>query len=359
MKKRIVFFMLISSLGFSQQKAVKITDLQPKSEDFKFPLVSYPQNNLVENKINTFLQVNELEYVPNSEGNPFKKAATATNSYSNYVYFYGWDKLETPSNILTITMDGEATGAYSESFSIWQNFDLRTGNFINAQDLFSPNSIKKVEDIINQKVRKRVDDFLKDLRAEKNKEDYHEDQISIYENCFTEHTLEYINYYFGKNTLKFVAGRCSNHAMRALDDLGSHVIEIPYKDLEEYWSSYALQLLSDTNKVESTSFQNKLYRGKIDGKYPITVLIKRLYTSDDENSFSAVYWYDRNKKLIEWDGRRLGNKISIIENDYFDEVNNHWIPRAFIEASIENKKIIGTWQDYKTKKYLKIELEEY
>jgi hypothetical protein len=32
--------------------------------------------------------------------------------------------------------------------------------------------------------------------------------------------------------------------MRALDDLGSHVLEIPYKDLERYWSSYAKNLLS-------------------------------------------------------------------------------------------------------------------
>ncbi|WP_184165950.1 hypothetical protein [Chryseobacterium shigense] len=357
MKKSFLFFLLISGLSFSQQKNVKISDLQQKSEDTVFPLVSYSENPLVENKINTFLQVNELEYVPNSEGNPFKLVTTGKTSYSNYIYFYSWEKLETPKNILSIGIDGEASGAYPEGFSKWVNFDLRTGNFINCPDLFQPNTVKAVENVINQSIKKRVDDFLKELKSEKNPTEETQEQIGMYENCFIEHTLEYIEFYFGKDKLTFVAGRCSNHAMRALDDLGSHSIEIPYKNLEKYWSPYARNLLSGSDKVDATGFQNKLLKGKID-KYPVTVLIKRLYTDNEENAFSAMYWYDKNKKLIEWDGKIKGDHISITENDYYDEKMGKWIPRAFIEADRKGKKVIGTWQDYKTKKYLNLELEE-
>ncbi|VEH22490.1 Protein of uncharacterised function (DUF3298) [Chryseobacterium nakagawai] len=154
--------MLISGLSFSQ-KNLKISDLQPKTQDSTFPLISYSENPLVERKINTFLQVNELEYVPNSGPNPFKLVSSGTTSYANYVYFYSWEKLETPKNILTIGMEGEASGAYPEGFSDWKNFDLRTGNFINAQDLFQPNSIKTVERLIEQKVKKRINNYLADL----------------------------------------------------------------------------------------------------------------------------------------------------------------------------------------------------
>ncbi|WP_223560238.1 hypothetical protein [Chryseobacterium lathyri] len=357
MRKKIVFFLLISGLSFSQQKNVKISDLQPKSEDTVFPVVSYPGNPLVENKINTFLQVNELEYVPNSGLDPFKKAATATNSYTNYLYFYSWEKLETPKNILSIGIDGEASGAYLEGFSKWINFDLRTGNFINCPDLFQPNAVKTIESLINQKIRKRVDEFLKELKADKNPTEEIQEQIAMYEDCFLEHTLEYIEFYFGKDQLTFVAGRCSNHAMRALDDLGSHIIEISYKDLEKYWSPYAKNLLSGSEKTDTTSFQYKLLKGKID-KYPITVLIKHLYTDNGENAFSAMYWYDKNKKLIEWNGKIQGDHISITENDHHDEELEKWIPRAFIEANKKGSMITGTWQDYKTKKYLNLELEE-
>ncbi|MDN3691406.1 hypothetical protein QWZ06_03585 [Chryseobacterium tructae] len=360
MKKSVLFFMLISGLSFSQ-KNLKISNLQPKTEDSTFPLISYPENPLVENKINTFLQVNELEHVPNSGANPFKLVSTGTTSYANYVYFYSWKKLEVPKNILSIEMDGEASGAYPEGFEIWQNFDLRTGNFINAQDLFQANAVKTVERLIEQKVKKRINDFLAQLKAEKNPSEETEDQIAIYEGCSTGGSLDYVRYFFGKNKLTFVVGRCSNHAMRALDDLGSHELEFTYKELEKYWSPYARNLLNGSDKTEKTSFRNKLYRGKIDGKYPITVLVTRFYSADNSSgmsSFNAEYWYDKNKKLIQWDGQLKGSHISITENDYYDDATSQWIPRAFVEAELKGSTISGTWQDYKTKKYLSIELEE-
>ncbi|AZA77929.1 hypothetical protein EG347_10560 [Chryseobacterium sp. G0186] len=360
MKKKILFFLLISGLGFSQQKNVKISNLPPKTEDSTFPVISYAENPLVESKINTFLQVDQLEYVPNSGTNPFKLVSTGTTSYSNYVYFYDWKKLETPKNILTIGLDGEASGAYPESFSDWKNFDLRTGNLINAQDLFQTNAVKTVENLIGQRIKKRVNDFLKELKSEKNKAEDTEDQIALYEGCSTEAYLDDIRYYFGKDKLTFVAGRCSNHAMRALDDLDSHEIEFSYKELDKYWSPYIKNLLSGSEKTDQTSFRNKLYKGKIDGKYPITVLIKRLYPNNDRSgisSFNAEYWYDKNKKLIQWDGTMKGNHISIIENDHYSEESSQWIPRALIEAEMKGDKMIGTWQDYKTKKYLTLELE--
>ncbi len=352
--------MLVSGLSFSQQKNVKISDLQPKTEESTFPVVSYAENSLVENKINTFLQVSELEYVPNSGSNPFKLVSTGTTSYSNYVYFYSWEKLGTPKNILSIGMDGEASGAYPENFSVWKNFDLRTGNFINVQDLFQAGSIKVIERLLGQKVKKRVNDFIAELKSVKNPPEETEDQIGVYEGCSTEPSLDDIQYFFGKDKLIFVAGRCSNHAMRALDDLGSHKLELTYKELEKYWSPYARNLLNGSDKIEKTSFRNKLYKGKIDGKYPVTVLVTRFYPSGDSSgmgSFNAEYWYDKNKKLIQWDGQMKGNHISITENDHYDDATSQWIPRALVEAEMSGNKITGTWQDYKTKKNLSIELE--
>lgn len=355
MKSKIVFFLLISGLSFSQQKNLKITDLKPKSENSVFPLVSYSENPRVENKINTFLQVDQLEYIPGAEGNPFKLVSAGKTSYSNYVYFYSWEKLETPKNILSIALDGEASGAYPESFLIWRNFDLRTGNYINAKDLFQPNAVKTVEGLIQKQVKKEIDDFLVQLKSEKNPSEEVLDQIAIYEGCFTKYTLGDIKYYFGKDKIRFIAGRCANHAMRALDELDSHVVEFSYKELDTYWSSYAKNLLSGSAQIDKTSLSNTLYKGKIDGKYPITVFIKQLY---GDGSFSAMYWYDKNKKLIEWNGKIQGNHISLTESDYYSEEARQWMLRGFVEADVQGNKIIGTWQDYKTKKYLNLELEE-
>ncbi|WP_326980903.1 hypothetical protein VUJ46_11330 [Chryseobacterium sp. MYb264] len=355
MKSKILFFLLISGLGFSQQKNVTIKNLPPKMEDFNFPLVSYSQNPRIENKINTFLQVDQLEYIPGSGESPSKLVLSGKTSYSNYVYFYSWEKMETPQNILSIAIDGEATGAYPEGFSIWKNFDLRTGNLINAKDLFQPDSRKLIENLIQKSVKKEINDFLVELKSEKDPSSEVADQISIYEECYTNYKLESIRYYFGKDKLRFIAGRCSNHAMRALDELGDHVVDIPYKDLDTYWSSYAKNLLSGSEKVDKTSLDHKLYKGSIDGKYPITMLIDQVY---DDGSLSAKYWYNKNKKLIEWHGKLKGNHVSLLESDYYSEETRMWILKTAIEADIKGNKITGTWQDYNTKKYLKLELEE-
>lgn len=361
MKKSILFFLLISGLSFSQQKNLKINFLQPKSENCNFPVVSYADKPTVENKINTFLQVDQLEYIPGSGGNPFKLVSSGKTSYSNYVDFYSWEKRDAPKNILCLAIDGEASGAYPEYFMIWKNFDLRTGNLINIQDLFQPGAVKVVESIIQKRIRKNINDFLTQLKSEKNPSQEVLDQIAIYEGCYTDYTLDGIKYYFTEDKLKFIAGRCANHAMRALDELGEHVIELPYKELDNYWSPYAKNLLNGSPKADKTSFRNKLYKGTIGGKYPVTVLIKDFYDAKEakgESSFSAWYWYDKSKKLIEWNGKMKGNHISITENDYYSEETNQWIIRAFVEAEMNGNKITGTWQDNKTKNYLTIELEE-
>lgn len=356
--KRRLFLALIllSVLSFSQQKNLKITNLQPQSENFIFPLISYSQKPVAEKKINTFLQVDDLEFVPNSGENPYQLASTATNSYQNYLYFYSWKKIETPRNILSFEMEGEASGAYPEGFTNYRNFDLRTGNFINLEDLFQPDSYSKIEKIINDKIKKRVKDYIIELKSTPTRDQDTEEQIAMYQDCFTENTLAYLKFYFQKKQLTIVAGRCSNHALRALDDLGSHEIIFKYKELEKYFSPYAKNLLSDSDvAISQGGIQNKLYKGTIDGKYPIMLFMKKIY---DDGSFSCVYWYEKNKKLIEWHGTFKNAHISATEDDYHDENLKEWIPRAKIEADLKENRITGTWQDYKTKKNLNLELEE-
>ncbi|GEN75962.1 hypothetical protein CHA01nite_17020 [Chryseobacterium hagamense] len=348
-------FLLISGLGFSQQQNVKITDLPPRSEDFVFPFVSYPQNPKAAEKINRYLQVDQLEYIPGSAGNPSERVSSGKTSYSNYVYFYNWEKLPAPENILSIALDGEASGAYPEGFEIWKNFDLRTGNLINAKDLFQPDAVKTIEGMIRKKVRKEIDDFLKDLKSQKDSSKEMKDQMAIYEDCFTDYTLGSIQYYFTKDKIKFIAERCSNHAMRALDELDTHEVDFTYKELEKYWSLYAKNIWSGARQTDQTGFSNKLYHGRIDGKYPVTVLMGNV---NEDGSFSAKYWYDKNKKIIGWHGKIKGSHISLVESSEYSEEANQWMVTALIEADLKGNKITGTWQDQKTGKNLKLELEE-
>ena len=68
--------------------------------------------------------------------------------------------------------------------------------------------------------------------------------------------------------------------------------------------------------------------------------------------------FNTTKKLINWRGEINNNHLSITEDDTDEENIKNWIPKATVEADIKGNKIVGTWQDFITKKYLNLELEE-
>jgi hypothetical protein len=96
--------------------------------------------------------------------------------------------------------------------------------------------------IYSEKVKKRVNDFLLKLKSEKIRQKKLKIRLLFMKTVLRSILWKILNI-FWKDKLTFVAGRCSNHAMRALDDLGSHVVEFSYKELEKYWSPYAKNLL--------------------------------------------------------------------------------------------------------------------
>ncbi len=358
-----IFIILLSSFSFAQNKNVKISDLQPKSESSVFPLISIPADKKVEEKINTFLQVTELENIPDTRKNPFQLAQTASNSYTNYVSFYEWKKLETPKNILSLFFSGEATGAYSEMFDKWNSFDLRDGNYINIKDLLTDDGIALVETKVNSAMKKEISDFIAELKTEnpteKDEKERLEEQLFLYEDCLNwvnTQNLSWFEYYFEKDHITFVRGRCSNHAMRALDDLYDYQIPVSYREIAPYLSDYGKSLIFNSpQNIGTENPSNKLYKGRIDGKYEVYFLINEI---NEDDSLSVTYWYGKYKKLINLRGEFVHNRFSLIEDDYHDENQQKWIPKAFIEIDLKGKKLIGTWQDFKTKKYLKLELEE-
>ena len=358
-KLSIVFFIFLVSFCFAQETKVLVTNLPPKTENSVYPLVSIPTNKKAADKINLYMQVSDLENIPNTRKNPFQLVGSGTTSYSNFVYFYEWKKLTTPKNILSIYFSGEASGAYPESFEEWKNFDIRTGNYINMLDLIKHSSVKNVESIMRSTIRNKINAFIKEVKSG-TQNDTSKEQIELYEDCLGSidyRSIDYVDYFIEKDQLVMTSGRCSNHAMRGIDDLGSFEIKIPLKKLEPHLTDYAKNLLSGSQTVVTQpNLQHRIYKGKIDGKYPITLMINQIF---EDNSMSITYWYDTHKKLIEWRGTYENNRFTLVEDDYHDEENARWIPKANIILDEKGTDLVGTWEDYKTKKKLKIELQPY
>ncbi len=361
MRKFFLLFVVFFIQIFSQKNGVTVANLQPKSQGNVFPKVSIIGNRKAEVKINFFLQYNWLDFIPNSSKNPFKNL-TKTKYAIRPLNFYSWEKMDSPSTILTLKLDGDATGAYTEEFISFENFDIKNGNTVNIKDVFTLKGFEKVQKLVNETIKSEIDEFVNfaknQLKNEKNKENINllEEQIFLYQTCKpNNYPLQYVQYYFLKNKMIFVRERCSAHVNRAIDDLDDFEVSFSFKELKPYLSDYGKELLFESKNVDEFSIENRIFKGRINNSN-VTFVVGNIF---EDGSLQISYWYDNYKEKIELRGSFKNKHFSLIENDYHDENLHRWIPRALIEADLKGKKIIGTWQDYKTKEYLKLELNEY
>ncbi len=350
---------------YSQNTEIKIFDLKPVVDDNKFPFIEYKKNLRVEEKINIFLQLEYLEHLPNKfKNNPFEKIAFDKNNCCGSVSFYEWKKNNSPKNILSITIKGSSTGAYPEDFEQYQNFDLRTGNQIILSNIFSNNGLEEITKILNLKVNNRIQKYLSEIKFSlKNnnntadEKETIEQQIELYEDCIqfvNDNNLNYPIYYFEKDSIQFVRGRCSSHAIRAIDDLSEYKNSFSYNEVNKYLSTYGTNLINGSS--ENIICQNpeaKFYKGKINNKYLITCLLSKI---NADNSLKMNYWYDKTLLPIIWRGNFKNNHFSLIE---YDGEKQGWIIKAKIEAKLINDKIVGTWTNIETNEIFKIDLTEY
>lgn len=364
MKHIFVFLMILGlNLGFAQNNTLKLINLKPVIQENVFPEVVYKSNAIIEEKINTFLQIKHLEIVPKKYiSNPFEKV-TRTDFSSGDVRFYDYKKNITVDNILSLTIEGEATGAYSEGFETYENFDLRNGNLLVLNDIFTKNGLTQINKILTVKINQEIKNYIKKLKTEKpdKKEDadFADEQILLYETCLFENTdvnIDYYRFYFEKNQMVFVKGRCSNHAMRALDDLDSFYVNLSFKSIEKHLTNYGKSLLFNLPIVNTNKPQGKIYKGFINNKYPITAIITEIST---DKSVYMKYWYDKVKEPLEWSGTYINNTFMLREEEEHSEDAAAWGTKAEIEAVFTNNKISGTWTNLKTKEILKLELEEF
>lgn len=349
----------------AQNAEVILEDLKPAHDENLFPSIKYSSNTKIEGKLNTFLQLENLEHLPGQfKKHPFEKVAYNEEGHNSSVFFYGYEKINTPKNILSLMLNGEATGAYSEGFEIYYNFDLRTGNKINLDEFLTENGLKEITDKLNLKTKNSIEEYLQSLdeSAADEGEEFEriQAQIDMYTYCMAdieENSIDYYEYYFEKDCITFVRGRCSNHAMRAIDDLGRFTIKYGYNEIEEFLSLFGKGILNGAPEIiHQASPNGKFYKGTINNKYKITVLVSEVYS---DNSLSVKYWYDKYKNPIDWSGSISDNHFTLKEYDYYDEEKQKWILKARIEADLIDNKIIGTWKNLETNEFFKLNLTEY
>ncbi|TBU81463.1 hypothetical protein DNK06_06690 [Pseudomonas daroniae] len=326
---------------------VRIDDLTAKRSDwetYRFPLLVGDSPAI--GRINTFLHALELQALPGRFAkSPFENVQPKEGEIWG-VNSLDYQVLGQGPGYLSLSIDGESTGAYTSQSSRSYNFDLASGRPIGLPQLLTPEGLLRLQSEVQGLRAKRMEDFLKALPPSKpgepeslsEDEQWLEGQRNMYSYCLDTRRdtgLGYDRVQLGNDRLTLIAESCANHASRALDDLGEFPNSFSYRALNDDLSPYGRCLLleqrGDCALPANTSAQG-VYHGTL-GRYPITLVLEYLSAG---HRLSASYFYDKHAKRIELGGEHQQDFVTLYENSE---------PPARFELEFQaDGSLKGTWQ---------------
>jgi hypothetical protein len=262
--------------------------------------------------------------------------------------------------ILALSVSAEGCGAYCENYTMTFNFDVATGRHVIATELFTPAGsaalLKQLDASRLARIKTEIATLRRDAKAAEKEAakattkgattatDTHiDDAIDMYEQCVAGRTnpenAKYRNLAsdgmkIGKDAITFIGSRCSNHASRALDEVGELSNTILLKDYAPHLSAYGKSLLmGDAKTVSAAGPFEQVLVGRI-GQAPITIRVGARHTDD---SLSATYYYDKYRMPIRLFGKVKGNELVMDESDRQGKVV------AVIRATISGDSLNGNW----------------
>jgi len=270
------------------------------------------------------------------------------------------------ARVLAFEIEYEGCGAYCEHHWDQFNFDAVTGRPFTSSDIFTPQGRAVLFKLNNAK---RLNEYrkaiagLKDLGFAKLKkqrtatpwpkpktaaEDADEDSrilesIEMYQHCVDSMSApEYASYYTKETfpvkienaSVTFLFGRCSNHAMHALDEVGDQSITYRITELAPHLTPYGKYLLMGGPKITlpAEPYQQLLF-GRV-GQAAITFDLSR---PNPDGSVAGSYFYNKYRKPIGLSGKVDGDIVELTETESPDT------PKPLIRATIKGDKLDGKW----------------
>ncbi|WP_155774314.1 hypothetical protein [Burkholderia pseudomultivorans] len=279
---------------------------------------------------------------------------------------FNFEVLRNDDSVLAIEVDAEGCGAYCEHYSRLYNFDAATGRLISAADIFTPAGgvtlqKKNLAERMAEYTR-AIADLGKEAVANCQKkgiatpwpqpwpdgkqdaeEGYIKSAIGMYEYCLESmRSPDYGKYYrwadtplkIGDGSITFLYERCSNHASRALDDVGDQAVTYRIENLAPYLTAYGKYLLMrGPQAAPQAEPYRQVLQGRV-GQAAITLLLSERY---GDGSLSGTYFYGKYRKPIALRGKVNGNVIELTEYEGSDT------PNPLIRATIKGDTLEGQW----------------
>jgi hypothetical protein len=333
--------------------------------DWQFPVLEGTNASAAE-RINAlmFQNVFDLEFPAVPPANPEQSLTVLDDQLSRSIASIGFQVLRNDGRMFSVLFDGEGCGAYCESFQRPLAFDAATGRLLTEADLFTDSGRKALILELVKRNQKAIQDQITKLQDKGeslfgNPEDK-EATIEMYRGCLNNWRSKEWQNWLGKmefhpTELLFVHGRCSNHALQGLDDLGDLRNSYAYATLKPWLSDYGRRLLlGEKTEANPVSALGQWLKGTIGGKTRISLYLPKPYPEylDKEADIQGYYFYDRYRKPLKLQGQRREGKIFLQEFDGKETAQAEMLLQDDRSGGLH-----GQWKSANGKKVLEIKLE--
>lgn len=257
MKPILILFTLILSNFVIAQNFVDIT---PNDTKYKFPILEYQENKIVQEKINSYLQAVHLKRICNkSETQPFSNTLRGNE-------YISWEQFQYNSRIIGVYIytNEENNDSYEALF------DKRTGDFFSMKDLFIDNINKIYKPALDKKIPALIANGTLPAKPRINIAiDLMEDLLRI-----------------------------------RLLNIETESIEIPYNTIDSKLTPYGKNLLlNKTDKVlRRPDLVNKILKDTTElgngSDYKNQIIFKLLILNVKKNGKAIIYRWSNNSKSI-------------------------------------------------------------
>ncbi len=308
---------------------------------YRFPL--FEGGSAAPERINIYLHAFELDGLPGRfEQSPFERIWPTDDAGHGVVSLDYEIHAKTPG-FLSLDIIGEYYGAY---LSLGRNsyaFSLADGSPLSLPVLFSEAGLQRVQQRTSQARAGRIETFLAQLPVDGATGDEAETiaiQRAMYGECLPRHqdtTLDDDRLVLEPTQLTLIAGGCSAHAVRALDDLGEFPNSFAYADLATELSAYGRCLLleqrSDCRDLSNPQISG-VYRGVV-GRQQRTLVIA---PPDTSGSSRAFYFRDKDASKVELVAKRR------VDVSHIQLREQNAVPAMFELQLDRDGRLNGTWQ---------------
>ena len=306
MNKLVLILLLLAyNVGVSQS----FSEIESNQTTYKFPYFEYESDSIIENKINSFLQLKHLSHLPGEyKDHPFSKALARKTK----IEYYDWEYFELNSKIVYVRIYGKAN---DKDFGDIELFDIRTGDFFDYHDLFKDNNNRGYEDVLT----KKIDTLIADEKMPAAK------------------------------TISILIELKEKGFLITISKLKEEAIEIPYELLSENLSDYGKNLLLDTSDdiVRRPDVFNKIFRDNVTidkgGKYERQLKFRMVVLKRGPNSTPSIYNWREKRKALETYTESIVTEDSIEGNNYlWDSLANEKV-KTMHTLNLEKLKD-NTWE---------------